>query len=740
MKRHLAFVLSAAMVISAVPGTAFAGSDNRVSRVAVVKTDEKIENVNLIIENKDGDWNTSEDLKFVLSLENAKWLDLSKGDIESNGTPLAQSDSDIQKISDREIAITVDSTEIPAEGKKLTIPLKTEATGNGDIKVTVDPRDSELSSGTYTYAKATGGSTLTTIEKKVDLTESSGTTSKIKPIVIDETVAGTITEGTIKLRLSGDFKFDTSSAYKFSDVSGRVTTTPSKDHFVDSTTLEIPVKAADASKGRSKISISGLKVYGTDDADVGDVAEITVSGAGIDKTTLEVGTFVQYNVGFSVQDKELPVIYSGAKASDDTETLEVTIKESVADSWLGNRKTEIHFPEEVRVNGVYFEDYDGLKSGQKPQDEYINKDKWENGSGTQDIVSIDKNKVKFTNLSSIIDPSKKTELTMKFNLSVEPGFTGDIKATLTGTAIGDDQTVTVAKAAMPFTVETKSNELKIDYRNTPINDITIKEAYPGALEKGKTLYLEAEGMEFEDGLKYEVTAGDLKVDKVKTEKGKLAITIDKESVKTPGEIKISNLSLYMGRSLAAGDYKLSAVYGGTNDTFFQNYNEKDGVAANGTNNFDTDEVKLMSDFVKVITAGRDQDDSTFTKQIKVTIGAETMTAGKEEINLNGAVAYISEDNYTMLPVRAVTEALSDVATVTWDNASRRVTIIFGSRIIGMTIGSNIMTINGTEFPMSSKAVIKNDWTYIPLRDLGYALGLGDDKIQWDDATKTATLN
>ena len=37
-------------------------------------------------------------------------------------------------------------------------------------------------------------------------------------------------------------------------------------------------------------------------------------------------------------------------------------------------------------------------------------------------------------------------------------------------------------------------------------------------------------------------------------------------------------------------------------------------------------------------------------------------------------------------------------------------------------------------------MIKDDYTFISLRDLGYALGLNDDKISWDDATKTATLN
>ena len=115
-----------------------------------------------------------------------------------------------------------------------------------------------------------------------------------------------------------------------------------------------------------------------------------------------------------------------------------------------------------------------------------------------------------------------------------------------------------------------------------------------------------------------------------------------------------------------------------------------------------------------------------------------MYAGKNEIQLD-VPAYIS-NGYTMLPVRAVTEALSNVAIVRWDDATRTVTITFGSRIISMTVGSSTMNIDGVPVQMQAAVEITGDRAFIPLRDMGYALGLGDDKIAWDDATKTATLN
>ena len=93
-----------------------------------------------------------------------------------------------------------------------------------------------------------------------------------------------------------------------------------------------------------------------------------------------------------------------------------------------------------------------------------------------------------------------------------------------------------------------------------------------------------------------------------------------------------------------------------------------------------------------------------------------------------------------MPVRAVTEALSNVAIVRWDDPTHTVTITFGSRVISMTVGSNTMNINGVPVQMQAAVEITGERAFIPLRDLGYALGLNDSKIAWDDATKTATLN
>ena len=171
----------------------------------------------------------------------------------------------------------------------------------------------------------------------------------------------------------------------------------------------------------------------------------------------------------------------------------------------------------------------------------------------------------------------------------------------------------------------------------------------------------------------------------------------------------------------------------SNDAVIRNYGDENEQGV-----FDVDELTVVKGYVTVVTAGRDRGDSTFTTKVSVTIGANKMTAGTKEIALD-VPAYIS-NGYTMLPIRAITEALSDSAIVRWDDATKTVTIAFGQRIVNMTVGSKMMVINGVNVAMQSKCEITDSRAFIPLRDLGYALGLNDSQISWDDATKTATLN
>lgn len=784
MKKKLALLLAATMIVGMMPFSAFAGSDNRVNTTVTATRDEYNQKASLVIENDDDDWTwkdytTTGVMKFELDLAGAEWFvpkasekdghSADEADIEaylaspstgikfelkntsgtSNGTASpAVADIKVRKLTAKKITIEVirDTKASNWEDtvvSKMTIPLPVQFTDDGEASVTVEKLESSLSNGTYTFGTVTSESTTTVSEGVKDVSESG---KMLKVITITENVRNSINtdsaKGPLKLKLSSNFKFVQSEcAIKVTDASGNITMASATVH--DESEVWIYLNSTGANRNlKSKLVIDGLYVMPDDDTKPGDTATMTISGYNVDKAKIDVAKYVDYGYEWETED-EIPVIYSGTFDRTDNDTVKVFFNETIKGSWLRGRKTEITFPEEVKVNSIDVKKAKnaiGLKNN------------------TNDAFQIDGNKVTIlANRDGGGTDPDTAECEFIFNISVEAGFTGDIEATLGGSAITEELSTVVAKAEMPFSIETAKNEVKIDYRNVPVNDIIIKEAYAGALEKDKTLRLAVEEMQFEKGLTAEVTEGDLVVKKIETDKdGNIDVKIDKESVKNASTIKVSNLQLYLQRSLPAGDYRLSAVPYSINsqatagqdnynndDAFFKNYSknvttEMDKVL-DGAKFFDKDEVIMVPDFVSVVTAPRDQDDSTFTTKLSVVIGAMEMQVGNETIPLQ-VPAYISAEGYTMLPVRAVTEALSGTAIVSWDNATRQVTITFGSRIISMTIGSNIMTINGTSVPMSAKAVITDDYTFLPLRDLGYALGLSDEKINWDGATRTATLN
>ena len=371
--------------------------------------------------------------------------------------------------------------------------------------------------------------------------------------------------------------------------------------------------------------------------------------------------------------------------------------------------------------------------------------------------TIDENEITIEGVKP--DKADTVEADFTFQISVQPGFTGDITATIQGKGVDEELSAVVATAAAPVTVTAESTDAVIDYRQTDIGDITITEAEAGVLGKDDVLQLEIENIDFDDDPVVEVASGDLKIEDVDTNGGALQIKIKSESSKEPAVIKVTGVNLYMERNIPAGSYALKLSASDTmmpsDATGMQEKNtnvtikneSKDAIFKNSIDSkenedhtpfFDKRSVTVLDDYVNVVTAGRDQGDNTFTTQIKVTIGATEMYANDQAIALD-VPAYIS-NGYTMLPVRAVTEALSSVAVVRWDDPTHTVTISFGERVVKMTVGSNVMVVNGVEVPMQAQCEITGERAFIPLRDMGYALGLNDSKIVWDDATKTATLN
>lgn len=687
-----------------------------------------------------------------------------------NGTKLKVT---IDKKSDTRIIVTTEGYKFK-DGDVLRIPLFVRTTG-GVASVSIDSLNSEFTSEGKTFAKTADGDTNLTIEK----TQSFYDGDEVKNIYIEELVPGTLEDdGLVSLRVNGDFKLKRGPNFSIKRITGNnleenltesVYTDPKcEDKFTkgdDSDEIYIKLGGTQSTQA-VQYRITGLLIV-EDGADFGDEATITVSGGGTSKQTVTVGTYEDYGVKMTAEDKELPVIYAGTKASSkyDNQTLKVTIEETVANSFIDNRKMELTLPE-----GVEFVRDDGDAEQKIGSIDDVTEDfKAYNFKGSlkdvKDAFTVDADGGKITITSKDLpegifessgsNKDRKRKFEFSVHVSAEADFTGDVVMTLSGPAVANQSvSATIATVKAPIEVRTTVNELKIDYRNTDVADITIVEPEAGLWAKDDVIRLEGERMSFEGGAKAEVVNGDMKLaklggDYVDTEdsgddkNGVLFVKVDSRSSKTPAEIKISGLSLYMNRSLAAGDYKLK-VFGDEDNEFFMNNYHKDGD--DYANSFETAKVTVMNDFVKVVTAGRDKDDATFTTSIVVPVGSDVITSGTREIKLSemegGACppAYINNDGYTMLPVRAVTESLNNVASVRWDDATKTCTIGFGQRVFSMTVGSKVLNMNGVSTALNAAPEIRDGRVFLPLRDLGYALGLSESQISWDATTQTARLN
>lgn len=96
--------------------------------------------------------------------------------------------------------------------------------------------------------------------------------------------------------------------------------------------------------------------------------------------------------------------------------------------------------------------------------------------------------------------------------------------------------------------------------------------------------------------------------------------------------------------------------------------------------------------------------------------------------------YIDANNRTMVPVRLPMEAIG--CEVGWDNDTQTVTVSNDGTVVQLTIGSNIITINGEEKEIDTTPIIQNDRTYLPIRAVLEAFGSG---VYWLGDTNTVDI-
>ena len=755
MKKKLALLMAAIMTVAMVPMTAFASTKLTAvdeistsagdehpftSRVELSKNDDQVDVEGKVVSGKYGNRAVFE---VILKLTNGKFAKNEKTDeyVMEKATYGKNGVWAVDVKNDTTAYVTLDAAVFngdQAGEEACVLDIEAYAVETGDVVAEFTSNVTQFKKASEVIATAYDNEVAIEIEGVRTFVEDA---TKDQDTLKDITINGLVNDAIdgnkeITLKLSGNFEFVTStieeSDFSFLNSDAKVKITDK-----DKDTIKFTISGLE-DKQLTKLTISGIDIKTTKKCNAGDKATITVSSKSFDSVKLEAARMVEEAVTYTVEDEEVPTIWAGKNyakdSADDTNTLEVAIEENTGDILNTSRKATFTFPEGIEVVDAEF---DGVKQGTF---------KYE----------IDENVVTIWNYGEKAE-SDETDMQVKFLLNAAPTFSGDVKVTLGGEF--DDVELKVATVKAPYTVEAKTSEVLIDYRYVPVNEIVITEAEEGLLEEGDKIYLEVEKMDFEDAGSYEVTSGDIDVD-VEINDGKtskqLEVEVKDESTEA-STVTISGLELYLDRTLPVGGYALKNVMpededktnilwenstetkGEDNDKAYdyvpEKYNKdnKNNVKGNGL--FKYKAVTCNDKYVEVVTSGRDQDDSTTNRKIVITIGATTMAVGTQTITLD-TPAYINAENYTELPLRAVSEAFG--ATVGWDDPSNTVTIMMGQRIVSMTIGSKTMYINGTPVQMNTAPEITNERTFVPVRDLANALGIS--KIDWNEASQTVTLN
>ncbi len=804
MKKLISMVMAAAMVVSLVPATAFAANtatfkvvNDKEYREGEIDKTTVIDGPQLQLKLKDVDTTKGEpdDFDITLDFNNAELNNtLNKGTLTVTGQTKVTGKDGV----DRQASFAVKEEASKGDDTvKLTITENGSTDFQEDDIITIDLKDLGLvltkvskntkatvevsgdfgDSDALTFASVLDTGIKVTLKKVAEVAEEETTTLE-KDLTIKANVGDFAVNQQFEIKVSSGFEFTKNSV---------VGSNAKKDYTIekdDDDDNKIIVTVAKAGLDEIVIDKDDIEIDAVS-AKSGAVAKLTVKAIATDgnddtfKATadaVEAVKVVDNTVTLSVdEDEDVPVIYSGVNVNNygitddsDHESLEVTLKESAKGALDVKKSFTLTLPEGVYATNVEVTDPEGTY--------IVGSDEGTDAEDIEDAFAAaykkgDQEKFEFarktfvaTDDKTLGDDAKDMDLDFKLTLIAEPGFAGDVTLTLGGDAFDKEQKVTIAKFVAPYTVEASQNDMIIDYRNTKVpTNVVVKEAEAGLWKKDDMTFefdFDKDVIELEDDAK--ITVDDKSDMEVKNTKD-MKFTVKDESDDTAATVTISDISLYMGRSIAAGAYnlKLKTTAGTAMMTKEALFTTKEGATGKARDfhgvkdvkpyyaadyrdwdvkddNFVAKSFTVKEGFVNVITAGRDQDDASFTKKVVVPVGEKYLIAGEEQVVLD-VPAYISAAGYTMLPVRAVATALGiNNNNVLWNQASRTVTILYGQRIITMVAGQKVVTVNGNAIPASATVQIKDGRTFLPMRDLATALGVTD--ITWDAATKTATMN
>lgn len=572
---------------------------------------------------------------------------------------------------------------LTSPGTTASVTFTYEATSVGDVKVMIDGMGGTVSSTTLVIGKCVDGGTFAKVADTVTVGESA---KALKSITVEETASNTLETGdVIKLRLPKGFTW-TATAGAPNSYGGFTVALSGLN------TRDLLATVTDTTDAIGGFYVTGTILADSDDAKYGDI-NVTVSGDNVTDQTLLVGTYSDYAVVAELDAEDVPTIISGRyeENDDDFELQQINITEDIAGSLLKNRKIRIEFNEEVTIMDIVkFESENTLVTEPTTTGkEYIEFSYDTAGTATE-------------------------ELNFTFAVKVDADYAGDITATVNGTAIGHETELVAGKAVLAATMTVNAKDVKLGLQKQAMGDITITEPDGGVWTDGEEIVITLpDGFVVDTTPDVKVTKGDVEVDDPDADDNVITIKIDSESDEA-SVITLTGGTVKLERNLAEGDY--------------------DATLSGKALNEDEDDVMDAIAF-RVITPA--PGDTQAGETVVFTIGSNDYMIGSVKMTSDVA-PYINENGRTMLPLRALANALGVTdSQIIWSDAEHSVVIFKGDATLKVVIGQMFFNKNGVMVPMDTQAVIMNSRTFLPLRAMGEALGA---TITWDEATRTVTVN
>ncbi len=127
-------------------------------------------------------------------------------------------------------------------------------------------------------------------------------------------------------------------------------------------------------------------------------------------------------------------------------------------------------------------------------------------------------------------------------------------------------------------------------------------------------------------------------------------------------------------------------------------------------------------------------DEQFTLTMQIGNPVMTVNGAETEIDQGRGTVPITENGRTLVPIRAIIEAMG--GTVGWDDATQKVTLIYGSDNIVLTINSVNAYFNGQLSVLDVAPKEVNGRTILPIRYIAESFKFG---VGWEDSTQTITI-